>query len=197
MVGGIDAGGIIDGVGIQPATLQTVFNARALSHAQIGALANHLAAQGRGIDTQRIVGAVAGVHMGFAGRLHIGADTAEPQQIHLRRQHRLEQFRRGQFVRLDIEQLFHLGRNIDRLGAPLDHPATLRDQLGVVVGPATARQVEQPCTFGEALFHVRVGIDENMQMVEGADQPNMLAEQHAVAEHVARHVADTHYGKVL
>lgn len=36
-----------------------------------------------------------------------------------------------------------------------------------------------------------------MAVVEGGDQPDVLAQQHAVAEYVAAHVADSHDGEIL
>ncbi len=44
-VGGVDAGGIVDGVGVEPDAGERRLDAAALGHAEIGALADHLAAQ--------------------------------------------------------------------------------------------------------------------------------------------------------
>ncbi len=40
-------------------------------------------------------------------------------------------------------------------------------------------------------------IDEDMQVIEGRDQPDVPGLQHAVAEYISRHVADSGNGKVL
>ena len=56
-------------------------DAAALRHAEIGALADHLAAQLRAGDADRVVGAVADLLVGLARGAHIGADAAEPEQI--------------------------------------------------------------------------------------------------------------------
>ena len=44
---------------------------------------------------------------------------------------------------------------------------------------------------------VGVGIEEHVAVVERADELDVLREQHAVAEHVARHVADADDGEVV
>ena len=67
----------------------------------------------------------------------------------------------------------------------------------VVVGPGRPGQVEQPPPFLEADLRIGVRIAEDMQVVEGADQLGMPRQQHAVAEHVARHVADADAGEIL
>ena len=63
-------------------------DAAALGHAEIGALADHLAVQLRAGDADGVVGAVADLIVGLVGRAHIGADAAEEQQIGLRLQDR-------------------------------------------------------------------------------------------------------------
>ena len=67
--------------------------------------------------------------------------------------------------------------------------AALRQQLAVVIVPARARQVEQALALGPALRRIGIGIDEDVAVVERRDQLDRLRQQHAVAEHVARHVA--------
>ena len=42
-----------------------------------------------------------------------------------------------------------------------------------------------------------IGIDEDVAVIEGRHQPDVLRQQHAVAEHVARHVADAHHAERL
>ena len=58
-------------------------DAAALGHAEIGALADHLAVQIRADDADRVIGAVADLVVGLARSAHIGADAAEEQQIGL------------------------------------------------------------------------------------------------------------------
>jgi hypothetical protein len=58
-VGGVHAGGIVDGVGVELDPAQRRLDAAALGHAEIGALADHLGADLRAGDADRVVAAVA------------------------------------------------------------------------------------------------------------------------------------------
>ena len=78
-VGGVDAGRIVDRVGVEPHAAQRRLDAAALGHAEIGALADHLAAQILADGANGIVGAVADRLVAFVGGAHIGADAAEKQ----------------------------------------------------------------------------------------------------------------------
>jgi hypothetical protein len=59
-VGGVDAGGVIDGIGVEPHAMQAGFDPRLLGDTKIGTLADHLDAQLRRIDADRIIGPVTG-----------------------------------------------------------------------------------------------------------------------------------------
>ena len=67
------------------------FDAAALGHAEIGALADHLGLDVLAGDAHRIIGAVAGRFVALAGGADIGADAAEEQQIDRHLQDRLHQ----------------------------------------------------------------------------------------------------------
>ena len=87
------------------------------------------------------------------------------------------------------------GGQRDRLGRAAVDAAALGQQRGVVVRPRAARQAEQPLALGVGGGRVRVGVDEHVPVVEGHDEPGRAAQQHAVAEHVAAHVADADHGE--
>jgi hypothetical protein len=91
MVGSVDAGRIVDGIGVDAPAVQRIFHAPALGEAEIGALADHLGAHLRAIDPEGVVRAVADFDVGLARRLHIGADPAQPEQVDRERHHRLDQ----------------------------------------------------------------------------------------------------------
>ena len=94
-VGGVDAGGIVDGIGVEPHAVQRGLDAPALRHAEIGALADHLAFEIPAGDADRIVGAIARRIVALVGCAHIGADAAEPEQIDRHFQDRIhDQLRR-------------------------------------------------------------------------------------------------------
>ncbi len=92
--------------------------------------------------------------------------------------------------RVDLQRLPRLRGELDRLGGARPDAAALGDQLLVVVRPGGARQVEQALALLPARLGIGVGVEEDLAVVERSEQPDLAREQHAVAEHVARHVAD-------
>jgi hypothetical protein len=69
VVGGVDAGGVVDEVGVEQHAVLRGFDAALLGHAQVAALAHHLAAQLAAVDAQAVVGAIADFGMVLAGAL--------------------------------------------------------------------------------------------------------------------------------
>ena len=69
-VGGVDPAGIVDGVRVDAATRERVFDARALGKAEVGAFADNAAAQLGRIDAQSVAGAVACLGVGLLARLN-------------------------------------------------------------------------------------------------------------------------------
>ena len=88
-----------------------------------------------------------------------------------------------------------LGAQLDRLQRPRVDAATGRDQRRVVVGPARARQPEQPLALGEGRRRVGRRVDEHVAVVERGDEAQGARAEHPVAEHVAGHVADADRGE--
>ncbi len=93
-VGGVHAGRVVDGVGVEPHPAARRLDAPALGDAEIGALADHLGANVRAGDADGVVGAVAGLRVGLARRADIGADAAEPEQVDRRLEDGAHQFGR-------------------------------------------------------------------------------------------------------
>ena len=93
---------------------------------------------------------------------------------------------------IETEHFAHLRADRDRFLGPRMHAPALGDQGGVVVGPTRPRQFEQSLAFGERNCRVRIGVQEDVSVVEGRHQPDLLRKQHAVAEHVAAHVTDAY-----
>ena len=114
-------------------------------------------------------------------------------------QDRAHQLGRGQ--RPDVvaqrEGGAHLRADRDGLLGPREDSAALGDQALVVVLPARPGQLEQPLALGVRRRGVRLRVEEDVAVVERGDQPRVLGEQHAVAEHVTGHVADADAGEVL
>src|SRR5262249_60471092 len=88
-VGGVDAGGIVDGIGVELDAAQRRLDPAPLGHAEIGALADDPDADLRAGDAHRVIAAVADRIVALRGRAHIGADTAEEEQIYRRFEDRL------------------------------------------------------------------------------------------------------------
>ncbi len=108
----------------------------------------------------------------------------------------MQQVVRRHLGRRDAKHRAHLGRERNRLGGAREHPAARADQRLVIVGPARARQIEHALALGKARGGIGRWVQEDMPMVERRQQADMAREQHAVAEHVARHVADADHGEV-
>ena len=98
VVGGVDAGRVVDEVGVHQAAAERVLDPGLLGQAEVAALADHLGPQLGGVDPDRVVGPVADVGVGLRGRLDVGADAAVPEQVDRRAQDRRDQLVRGQRV---------------------------------------------------------------------------------------------------
>ena len=199
MVRTVDAGRVVDRVGVDEPARQCELDAAALREAEVAAFGDDLAAQFRAVDADRVVGPVADFGVGLGGRLHVSADAAVVEQVGRREQDRAHQLVRRHPLdrRIDAERGARLWRNRDRLRTARPHAAAVGDQRFVVVGPRRARQIEHAFAFGKAAGGVGVRVDEDVAVVERREQPDVPRQQHAVAEHVAGHVADADHGEVL
>ena len=62
----VDAGRIVDGVGVKPDAAECGLDTTKLGQTEIAAFAHHLAAQLRTVDAQNVVGAIADIGVRFA-----------------------------------------------------------------------------------------------------------------------------------
>ena len=148
VVRAVDAGRVVDGIGIQAPALKRVFDAPQLCRSQVGALAEDLAADFGTVDADGIIGAVTDVEVGFGRRLDVGTDAAEPQKVEFRFQHMSQQLVRRHLILRDLEKGAYFRRQMQRFGAALIDRAARRNQFFVIVGPGRARQPEHPLAFG-------------------------------------------------
>ena len=190
VVAAVDAGRVVDGVGEHEPAADGVLDAPELGQAEVAALADDAAAQVGAVHAHPVVGPVADVGVGLAARLDVRADAAVPQQVDGRLEHRRHQLVRRQRAVGRAEHGAGLAAEHDRLLGPRVHAAAGRDLRRVVVGPARPGQVEQPLALGEGDLRVGLRVDEDVAVVEGRDEAEGARAQHAVAEHVAGHVAD-------
>ena len=196
VVGAVDAARVVDRVGVDPATGERVLDASALRQPQVPALPYHARPELAGVDADRVVGLVADVGVVLRGRLDVGADPAVPEQVDRGAQQRADELRGREPIGLDPERRLRGLRHGDRLGGARPHAAALGDQRGVVVRPGGARQLEQPLALGEAGRRIGLRVEEHVTVIEGGDELDVRRQQHAVAEHVAGHVADPHDGEL-
>ena len=89
------------------------------------------------------------------------------------------------------------GRDRHRLRRSGPDAAAGGDQRRVVVGPRRPGQVKQPLPLGEADRRVRLRVNEHVPVIERGQQLHVPRQQHAVAEHVARHVTDADRGELV
>ncbi|MNI31689.1 hypothetical protein D3C73_855770 [compost metagenome] len=189
-VGRVDAGGIVDRIGIAASARKRIGNAALLSDTEIGALADHLGAHLARRDADRVIGTIADFRIRFDSCTNIGADAAEPEKIGFTLQDRRHDFewRGRRLVQPDgrgrlFGQLYRLFR------AGNDHRA-FRQGAAIIILPTGPRQGEHAVALPEGLFGIRIRIDEDVAVIERSDQADFWREQHAVAEDVAGHVTD-------
>ena len=99
---------------------------------------------------------------------------------------------------VDAEPGAHLGRDRDRLQRARVHAAAGGDERGVVVGPRRARAGRTAAGVRRTTRPGRDSGSRNTCRWSNAATSWMCSrQQHAVAEHVARHVADADDGEVV
>ena len=199
MVAGVHPGGVVDGVGVQANAVLRGLDPAELGQAEIAALADHFAAQLGTGDTDGIVGLVPHLGIGLGGGPHVCSDATVPQQIHRCLQDRVQEVVGGHALDgvLDSQGLADLLADRHGLQRSGIDPAPGTDQLLVVVLPARPGQLEQALTLLESHGRVRSRVQEDVPVVEGCDQTDVLGQQHPVPEHIAAHVADTDDCEVL
>ena len=195
VVRAVDARRIVDGVGVDATAVAGEGDAARLGEAEVRALADDLDAQLAGLDADRVIGLVADLEVGLARRPDVGADAAEIEELGVGLEDRPHQVRRRQFVLFDVEDGLDLRGQLDGLLVTREDAAALRNLGRVVVGPGRARQLEHPVPLDPARGRIGIGIDEDVHVVEGGHELDLLGQQHAVAEDVAGHVADAHHGE--
>ena len=85
VIGHIDAGRVVDGVGVDAAASECVLDARRLSEAEIAALDDNFRAQLGCADSACIVGVVGDLGVSLGRRANVGADAAVVKQVDGRR----------------------------------------------------------------------------------------------------------------
>ena len=167
-----------------------------LRTAEVAAFGQHLATQFSPVHAERITRFVANLLVGLGRCLHVGANAAVVQQVHRGQQDGAQQLGGRQFFGLDLQHGARLIAQADGLGAARINAAAPGEQAAIVVVPTGTRQGEQPLAFDEGLGGVGCRVDEDVSVVESQHQPDMRREQHAIAKHVTRHVANAGHAEL-
>ncbi|CAH0326415.1 hypothetical protein SRABI128_05320 [Microbacterium sp. Bi128] len=199
VVRAVDAGRVVDRVRVEDDALQRGLDASALGHPQVSAFPNHLDPQFAAVNADGVIGLVADLGIRFGAGLDVGADAAVVEQVGRGEEDGAQELRRAEFCGAlrEAEGGPDLRGHGDRLGLPGKDAAAFADERFVVVIPGGPGQFEEPLAFRVGRCLVRGGVEEDVPVVEGSQQADVLGEQHAVAEHVAGHVADAHHGEGL
>src|SRR5215217_4829215 len=188
---------LVDGVHVDLTVTERVLYAPPLREPEVPALPDHAAPELVAVCPEGVVRPVADFGIALRAGLDVGPYATVPQQIDLGFEHSVYKLCRRHGLCLDVEHLTHLGRERDGLGRAREDAAALGDEALVVVSPRGAGEPEEALALLEALLGIGVGIEEDVHVVEGAHELYVTAQEHAVAEHVTRHVPDTNDGKVL
>ena len=103
VVGAIDAGRVVNGIGKQVATTERKLDTPLLRKAKVAAFADDLDAQLVGIDTQVVVAAIVGVLMTLAARFDVGTDAAVVEKVSRRFENKVHQFGRRHLFSLNAK----------------------------------------------------------------------------------------------
>ena len=197
VVRAIDARGIVDEVGIDPAAFERELDPPGLRDAEIGTFPDDLRTHLIAIDAQCVVRRIADLDIVLVAALDVGADAAEPDEIDRSGEYFGNQHFGLYLAGRDAEHLLRRLAESDGLGRPRIDAAPARDDVLVVILPAGARKFEQALALFPAGRRIGIGVDEDVAMVEGGDELDRLGQQHAVAEDVARHVAAADDGDLV
>ena len=199
VVGGVHPGRVVDEVGVDLAAAAGVLDPAALGQPEVAALADAPRPQLGAVDPQPVVGLVADLGVGLGAGLDVGADAAVPQQVDRGLEGRVDQLGRGQRVDPVAEP--------ERAAYGLGHRDRLeRARVDPAAAPRSASGRSRPSSTAAA----RTAAPARPSSAPGPgrgrgrraggrtrDQPQVPAEQHPVAEHVAAHVADPDAGEVV
>ena len=134
--------------------------------------------------------------MGFGAGFDISADAAVVEQLHIGFEQFVNQHAGRQAFGFGAQPGFHFGAELDAFHIALIHAAALGNQGAVVLIPA-GHGIKQALALGKARGGIGIGVDKDVAVVEGGFEADVAREQHAVAKHIAAHVADAHHGEIF
>jgi hypothetical protein len=132
----INAGAVVDKVGIDASTAQGKANTPCLRDTQIGTFANNLRPYIGAVDANGIVARVTHIQMALALVLDIGPDSTKPKQLDRRFQNSRHQFRRFNIFGIYAQQGPDFRRCLDALFIAREDTSAFGNQLWIIIQPA-------------------------------------------------------------
>src|SRR5262249_14856813 len=142
IVRAIDAGTIVDKVGVDAPAMLGELNATGLGNAKVGAFADDLCPDFIPTDAERIVGSIADVGITLRRSLDVGSDAAEPQKVNRRFQDGIDERDRIERASFYSQRFARLRAQRDRFLGARENPTAFGDESAVVIVPARARELE-------------------------------------------------------
>ena len=192
----VDPRGVVDRVGVDAPAGGRVLDAPALRQPEVAALGDDARAQLAAVDADGVGVAVADLRVRLAGGLDERADAAVPEQVDGGAEDRAHELVGVEGLGVDAQRGARLGRQRHRLLGARPDAAAGRDRGLVVVHPRRAgAEREEARALRVRQRRIRRRVEEHVPVVERGDEVDLARQQHAVAEHVARHVADADDGE--
>ena len=116
---------VVGKIGIDATVLTGVLHPTELGKTEVASLTHNTGSQIAPIDPQCVVAAIAHFPIALASALHVGADTAVPQQVDIQAKQCLDQLVRRHADLVSAEQCLHLGAQLDGLGRAQEDTAPL------------------------------------------------------------------------
>jgi len=110
----IDAGAVVDKVGIDATAALRKLDPRGLRDGEVGAFADRLGLDLVGVDAEPVIGRIADVAVRLGRRFDVGADATEPDQVDRALENRGDQAGRVDFCDIDAECGLRFPSQIDR-----------------------------------------------------------------------------------
>jgi hypothetical protein len=127
MIGHVDAGGIIDGVGIYAPTGKRVLNPRLLRETEIAAFDDHFTAQFVSTNTAGVVGMIPHLGVSFVAGTHVRSDAAIVKEVYLGPHDRLYKTVGIKFTGLAFERRANFSREDNAFQAAAENSPALTD----------------------------------------------------------------------
>ena len=140
VVGEINAGGVVDRVGVDPAPGERIFHPTALRDAEVAALGHRAHPEGGRLHADRVVGRVPDLGVALLGGPDVGTDATVEEHVGVERENGLDEPLAAHPIRGEPEEGLCLGRDHDPLRRPRDDRGAARQHARIVGVPALPRR---------------------------------------------------------